>query len=158
MDTEWEAKFLLITLRALECLEVLSHHPPVLLTKVCQGLMANHFEFEFEWLHHDGFCSMVNTCELRRLLVIKHLPKGGIIKIAWHLNKKLNYHDNVNIVDIIHKTYEIPTYCRCMRFSKKSKNYDFSAFSIGRCGRLASRTWLFPFAYQVTMIIWSHGG
>jgi hypothetical protein len=62
MDSEWEEKFPLVSVRALECIESLSDHAPILMTT---GSARPHcdrcFKFELGWLHRDGFHDMVKS-------------------------------------------------------------------------------------------------
>jgi hypothetical protein len=60
MDTEWENQYPMVSVRALERIEKLSDHAPILLTtgnprQVCK----RPFKFELGWLQRDGFHEMV---------------------------------------------------------------------------------------------------
>jgi hypothetical protein len=60
MDTEWESKFPMVSVRALERIEGLSNHAPILLTTgLPRTTTAHHFKFEIGWLHRQGFQNMV---------------------------------------------------------------------------------------------------
>jgi response regulator RpfG family c-di-GMP phosphodiesterase len=60
MDTDWEDKFPLVTVRALEHIERLSDHAPILLsTGTPRPICRKQFKFELGWLHRDGFHDMV---------------------------------------------------------------------------------------------------
>ena len=60
MDTEWESRFPLVSVRALEHIESLSDHAPVLLTSgIPKPQCKPRFKFELGWLHREGFHEMV---------------------------------------------------------------------------------------------------
>ena len=60
MDTEWENKYPLVSVRALEQIESLSDHAPILFSSgVPKPHMQHHFKFELGWLHRDGFDDLV---------------------------------------------------------------------------------------------------
>jgi hypothetical protein len=60
MDTDWEDKYPIVSVRALEHIEKLSDHAPILLTIGTPRLICKHpFKFELEWLHREGFHDMV---------------------------------------------------------------------------------------------------
>jgi hypothetical protein len=51
MDTDWEDKFPMVTIRALERIEVLSDHAPILLTtRTPRPPCKRSFKFELGWL------------------------------------------------------------------------------------------------------------
>src|SRR3954470_2720965 len=60
MSTDWEEKYPLVTVRALERIEDLSDHAPLLLaTGTLKPNMRHRFKFELGWLLWDGFDDMV---------------------------------------------------------------------------------------------------
>jgi hypothetical protein len=60
MDANWETKFPMVSVRALERIEGLSDHAPILLSTGTPRPTGNHrFKFELGWLHRDGFHDMV---------------------------------------------------------------------------------------------------
>jgi hypothetical protein len=51
MDANWESKFPMVSVRALERIEGFSAHAPILLTTGIHKPHGNHrFKFELEWL------------------------------------------------------------------------------------------------------------
>jgi hypothetical protein len=62
MDTEWEDKYTMVSVRALERIEKLSDHDPILLTTITpRPLCKRQFKFELGWLHRNGFFYMVKN-------------------------------------------------------------------------------------------------
>jgi len=62
MDTEWEDKFPMVTVRALERIEALSDHAPILLSVGTPPRKSKHsFKFELGWMEHDGFQDLVKA-------------------------------------------------------------------------------------------------
>jgi endonuclease/exonuclease/phosphatase family metal-dependent hydrolase len=60
MDANWESKFPMVSVRALERIEGFSDHAPILLTTGIPKPPGNHrFKFELGWLQRDGFLDMV---------------------------------------------------------------------------------------------------
>ena len=60
MDTDWELKFPMVSVRALERIEGLSDHAPILLTTVVPRPQCKpRFKFELGWLHREGFYELV---------------------------------------------------------------------------------------------------
>jgi endonuclease/exonuclease/phosphatase family metal-dependent hydrolase len=60
MDTDWEDRYPLVTVRALERIERLSDHAPILLsTGTPRPICRKQFKFELGWLHREGFHDMV---------------------------------------------------------------------------------------------------
>jgi endonuclease/exonuclease/phosphatase family metal-dependent hydrolase len=56
MDTDWEDKYPMVSVCALECIERLSDHAPILLTTEIPKPPCKHpFKFELGWLQHEGF-------------------------------------------------------------------------------------------------------
>jgi hypothetical protein len=62
MDSDWEDKFPIVSVRALERIEALSDHALILVTtgSVRQPCIRQ-FKFELGWLHRDGFHDMVKS-------------------------------------------------------------------------------------------------
>jgi hypothetical protein len=51
-----------VSVRALECIESLSDHAPILLTTgSIRPHCARHFKFELGWLHREGFHDMIKS-------------------------------------------------------------------------------------------------
>ena len=69
MSTDWEDKYPLVTVRALERIEDLSDHAPLLLsTGTLKSNVRHRFKFELGWLLRDGFDDMVKrvwSCKAR---------------------------------------------------------------------------------------------
>jgi hypothetical protein len=62
MDSDWEDKFPMVSVRALERIESLSDHAPILMTTgSARPRGARRFKFELGWLHRDGFHDMVKS-------------------------------------------------------------------------------------------------
>jgi endonuclease/exonuclease/phosphatase family metal-dependent hydrolase len=60
MDANWESKFPMVSVRALERIEGFSDHAPILLTAGMPKPPSKHrFKFEFGWLQREGFHDMV---------------------------------------------------------------------------------------------------
>ena len=60
MDADWESKFPLVSVRALEHIEGLSDHDPILLTTgMATPKTKPRFKFELGWLLREGFHEMV---------------------------------------------------------------------------------------------------
>jgi hypothetical protein len=80
MDTDWEAKYPLVSERALERIERLSDHAPILLaTRKPQPPCKRPFKFELGWLQWEGFHDMVKKVWER--------PVNGINPILRWNNK-----------------------------------------------------------------------
>jgi hypothetical protein len=60
MDTEWEDKYPMVSVRAIERIEKLSDHASILLTTgIPKSPLKRPFKFELGWLQRDGFHDMV---------------------------------------------------------------------------------------------------
>ena len=60
MDTDWESKFPMVSVRALPRMEAISDHAPILLTTGSpRPQHRRKFKFELGWLRRDGFYDMV---------------------------------------------------------------------------------------------------
>ena len=61
MNTDWETKYPMVSVRALERIEKLSDHAPLLLDTGSDLLKGKQPQFKFElgWLHREGFSDMV---------------------------------------------------------------------------------------------------
>ena len=80
MDFDWEARFPLVSVRALERIESLSDHAPILLTTgMPRPPCKPRFKFELGWLHREGFHDMVKR--------IWELPVAGDTPIQRWNNK-----------------------------------------------------------------------
>jgi hypothetical protein len=79
MDSDWEDKFPLVSVRALKHIESLSNHAPLLTTGSMRPQCTRCFKFELGWLHRDGFNDMVKSVWER--------PLGGWTPIERWNNK-----------------------------------------------------------------------
>ena len=62
MDTDWEEKLPMVTVRALERIEAISDHAPLLLSIGPTPRQSKHeFKFELGWMGRDGFYEMVKA-------------------------------------------------------------------------------------------------
>jgi response regulator RpfG family c-di-GMP phosphodiesterase len=62
MDTHWEEKYPMVSVRALEHIERLCNHAPILLTTgIPKPLCKRPFKFELGWLQREGFYDMVKN-------------------------------------------------------------------------------------------------
>jgi hypothetical protein len=62
MDSDGEDKFPMVLVRALEHIEALSDHAPILMTTgSVRPPYIRRFKFELGWLHRDGFYDMVKS-------------------------------------------------------------------------------------------------
>jgi hypothetical protein len=62
MDSDWEDKYPMVSVQALEHIEALLDHAPILLTTgSLRPQCHRQFKFELGWLHRDGFHDMVNS-------------------------------------------------------------------------------------------------
>jgi hypothetical protein len=62
MDSDWEDKYPMVSVRALERIEALLDHAPILLsTGSSRPPCYRRFKFELGWLHRDGFHDMVRS-------------------------------------------------------------------------------------------------
>jgi hypothetical protein len=62
MDTDWEEKYPMVSVRALEHIERFSDHAPILLTTGSpKPLCKRPFKFEPRWLQREGFHDMVKN-------------------------------------------------------------------------------------------------
>jgi hypothetical protein len=60
MDTDWELKYPMVSVRALERIVGFSDHAPILLSTGFPRPPSNRrFKFELGWLNRDGFQTMV---------------------------------------------------------------------------------------------------
>ena len=83
MGTDWESRYPLVTVRALERIEALSDHAPILLTTGIPRPPDKHqFKFEFGWLHREGFGDLVK--------MIWSKPVRGATPIQRWINKIRN--------------------------------------------------------------------
>jgi hypothetical protein len=78
MDTDWEDKYPLVSVRALEHTEKLSDHTPILLTtRNPRPPSKRPFKFELGWLQRDGFQDMVKT-------VLERPVSGNTPILRWN--------------------------------------------------------------------------
>ena len=69
MDTEWELRFPLVTVRALERIEALLDHAPIILDSKSTNLAARRpFKFELGWMHREGFVDIIKNVWERRVV------------------------------------------------------------------------------------------
>jgi hypothetical protein len=62
MDSEWELKYPMVSVRALPRIESLSDHAPILITTGNhRPLSKRPFKFELGWLNREGFVDLVRT-------------------------------------------------------------------------------------------------
>ena len=62
MDSDWEQKYPLVSVRTLPRIESLSDHAPILLTTGIPSPPRKHpFKFELGWLQREGFTDMVKN-------------------------------------------------------------------------------------------------
>jgi hypothetical protein len=62
MDTDWEDKYPLVTVRTLERIERLSDHAPILMSMgMPRPICRKQLKFELGWLHREGFHDMVKN-------------------------------------------------------------------------------------------------
>jgi hypothetical protein len=60
MDADWESKFPMVSVRALERIEWMSGHAPILMnTRVPKPRGNDRFKFKLGWLQREGFHEMV---------------------------------------------------------------------------------------------------
>ena len=80
IDTDWESKFPLVSVRALERIEGLSDHAPILLTTGFPRPQCKpRFKFELGWMHREGFHEMIKR--------IREIPVVGASPIQRWNNK-----------------------------------------------------------------------
>jgi hypothetical protein len=74
MDTDWEDKYPMLSVRALERIEKLSDHAPILLsTGNPQPPYKRPFKFKLGWLQRDGFQDMVKDVWKRSVCGNTHI-------------------------------------------------------------------------------------
>jgi hypothetical protein len=89
MDADWESKFPLVLVRALERIEGFSDHAPILLTTGTPKPPGNHrFKFELGWLQREGSHDMVMTVWDRPTTVVSPIQRWNykIRAIRSHLS------------------------------------------------------------------------
>ena len=60
MESDWEVKFTMVSVRALERIDALSDHAHILLTTgTTRPQCKRQFKFELGWLQREGFYDMV---------------------------------------------------------------------------------------------------
>jgi hypothetical protein len=86
MDTDWENKFPLVSVRAIERIERLSDHAPILLTTgTPRPICRKQFKFELGWLHRKGFHDMVKNV-WDRPVTSRTQFRGGTIRCGLYVN------------------------------------------------------------------------
>jgi exonuclease III len=76
MDANLESKFPMVSIRALERIEGLSDHAPILLTTGTPKTHNNHhFKFKLGWLQREGFLDMVKTVWGRQVSVTSPIQR-----------------------------------------------------------------------------------
>ena len=76
-DTEWELTFPMVTVRALERIEALSDHAPIILDSNSTNPASRcPFKFQLGWLLRERFVDMFG----RGLLLVVHLFRDGTLK------------------------------------------------------------------------------
>ena len=83
VTTDWEFKYPLASVRALERIEALSDHAP-LLTDFGQPAPSNsrhQFKFELGWLTREGFHELVKKCGNANLVVTHQFNDGTIASV-----------------------------------------------------------------------------
>jgi hypothetical protein len=101
--SDWEDKFPMVSLHALECIEALFDHAPILMTTGSpRPQCVRRFMFELGWLYREAFYNMVKlfwecsvVCRNNKIrAVCKHLSgwaryTSGILRKE---NMNFNYH------------------------------------------------------------------
>jgi hypothetical protein len=89
MDTDWESKYPLVSIRALERIKRLSYHAPILLiTRIPKPPCKCPFKFELGWLQRKGFQDLVKT-------VWERLVSGNNPILRWN-NKMRTMHRHLS--------------------------------------------------------------
>jgi hypothetical protein len=62
IDSDWEEKFPVVSIRALERIEALSDHAPIpMTTGSLRRQCVRRLKFELGWIHREGFHEMVKS-------------------------------------------------------------------------------------------------
>jgi response regulator RpfG family c-di-GMP phosphodiesterase len=84
MDANWESKFPMVSVHALERIQGFSDHAPILLTTGTPKPPSKHrFKFELGWLQHEGFHEMVKNVWDLLLLILQY--KGEILNYVLYV-------------------------------------------------------------------------
>jgi hypothetical protein len=84
MDANWESKFPMVSVHALEPIQGFSDHVPILLTIGTPKPPSKHrFKFELGWLQREGFHEMVKNVWDLLLLILQY--KGGILNYVLYV-------------------------------------------------------------------------
>jgi hypothetical protein len=76
MDANWESKFPMVSICALERIEGFSHHAPILLTTGLPKAPCKHrFKFELGWLQHEVFQEMVKNVWERPIMAMSPIQR-----------------------------------------------------------------------------------
>jgi hypothetical protein len=85
MDADWETKFPMVSVRALEHIEGFLDHAPILMTTGGPSRQTNHrFKFELGWLELTGFMIWSKVFGRDRLVLALRY-KGGIIRCGLYV-------------------------------------------------------------------------
>jgi hypothetical protein len=111
LDRKVLYKFPMVTVRALECIERLSDHAPILLTTgTLRPLHKHPFKFELGWLQREGFHDMVKKVWERPVsgnspivrwnnkmcAMLKHL--SGWLAMSSVFSKKRSYGCHLSLI------------------------------------------------------------
>ena len=89
MDSDWEIKYPLVSVRVLERIEALSDLAPILLTTGTPNPSCKRqFKFELGWLHREGFFEMVKLVWERPVSGLNPIQRWNnkISALRKHLN------------------------------------------------------------------------
>jgi hypothetical protein len=89
MDANWEFKFPMVSVRALERIEGFSDHAPILLTTRLPKAPCKHrFKFELGWLQCEGFQEMVKNVSERPIMAMSPIQRWNskIRALCSHLS------------------------------------------------------------------------
>jgi hypothetical protein len=79
MDANWESKFPMVFIRALERIEGFPDHVPILLTTGTPKSHNKHqFKFELRWLQREGFHEMVMNVWERPITATSPIQRWNI--------------------------------------------------------------------------------
>jgi hypothetical protein len=89
IDTDWEEKYPMVSVRSLKRIERLSNHDPILLTTgIPKPMCKRPFKFELGWLQHEGFHDMVKN--------VWDIPDSGNTPILRWNNKMRAMHKHMS--------------------------------------------------------------
>lgn len=86
-DTEWEVKFPMVIVRALERIETLLDHAPIIVdsNSAIPSAARCPLKFELGWLQRDGFVDIIKNV-WESLPLVERRFRDGILKFAPHDN------------------------------------------------------------------------